>query len=90
MDKLDLIYDIVKNTSSKVEKLNDKVQDIDDRTEINTASLIEHMKRSEANEKRLAIMEKRFTIKWVAKNVYSLIIGSSVLCGAIAKILGYV
>lgn len=90
MDKLDLIYEAIKDTREGVNKLNDNVRKIEIDTERNTLNLEEHMRRTDANEKRIKIMESKFSLSWILKNVAVTIGSIGTIAAALAKLLGYV
>lgn len=88
MDKLDLIYDLVKKQDDKLDQMNNKLVTIQLDVERNTNDVEVHIKRTETAEKRLEHIEKRFTFTWVFKLITGALGFFSLVTGTIAKFMG--
>lgn len=61
MDRLDLIHAAINAVSSDMKEIGEKVATIDKNVALNTASLDEHIKRTELAEARLDNVEKQMS-----------------------------
>ena len=98
MDKLDLIVDKIENLRGNAEKALDKVNDsvenihgeltdIKYQVRRNADDLQEHMKRTELNEKRVELIEERFSIDYLLKLIFATITGLSTVAAGIYGII---
>ena len=81
-----MIYDIVNRTESKVDSIDKRATSLEIDTAKNTETLIEHTRRSKANEARLVLLEDRNTIKYKAKVFMIIISGVGTIAGTIYTI----
>lgn len=89
MDKLDLIHEAIKDTREDIKEVSDRVRIIESETQKNTINLEEHMRRTVASEERIKIMETKFTLSWLLKNVAITVGSITTIIAAAAKLLGY-
>lgn len=87
MDKSDLIFKVVSRLDSKIDKLDERMDRIDITLVRNTDDLENHMRRTDANEKRLEHIEKKLTLTYLLKVVSSAVITSGAIAGSIYKIV---
>ncbi len=90
MDKLDLIHEAIKGTREDIKEVSQRTRIIETETQKNTINLEEHMRRTAANENRIKIMEKKFSMSWLLKNVAITVGSITTIVAATAKLLGYV
>lgn len=86
MNKTDMIYDIVNRTESKVDSIDKRVTSLEIDTAKNTETLIDHTRRSLANEARLVLLEDRNTLKHKAKFFMAIVSGVGAFAGTIYTI----
>lgn len=90
MDKIDLIYQITQRSMDKIDLLETNVNNIKTNTDRNTNNLEEHMRRTMASEKRIKVIESRFTIGWLLKIITSSVVTLGAIAAATSKLLGYI
>ena len=83
---LDLIYDEVKSIREDSQDLKEDMITVKFELAENGKDLKYHIKRTDLNEKRLAIIEKKLTLSYLLKVVSSTIITAGGVATAIYKI----
>lgn len=87
MDKSDLIFKVVNKLDSKIDRLDDRMDEVNITLVRNTDDLENHMARTAANESRLEHIENKLTITYLLKVVSSAVITSGAIAGAIYKLI---
>lgn len=82
-DKVNLIYDIVKDTADDIKEVRTIQTKLECNTAANTNSLIEHMKRTELLEKRVDEVEKPIIGK---KYLLNILLNISIFLGIIIAV----